>query len=111
MLYLSSAEYKNLRGPFKCIIVNDTCIQKRRVLVVKIDPVLNGFDYGIGLCEIKYLLLLAKYKDSDFSKLEKKIIDVVVIVPEDQDNPLNSLKPWSKMLSIGWAELYNRNRV
>ena len=55
MLYLSSTEYENLHGPFKCIVVNDTYIQKRRVLVVEINPMLSGLDYGIGLHGIKYL--------------------------------------------------------
>ena len=106
MLYLSSTEYENLHGPFKCIVVNDTYIQKRRVLVVEINPMLSGLDYGIGLHGIKYLLLLAKYKDSDFYNLGKEPIDVVVIIPENLDNPLDSLKPWNKMFNIGWAELY-----
>lgn len=109
MLYLASTEYENLHGPFKCIVINDTYIHKRRVLVVEIDPMLSGSDYGIGLHGIKYLLLLAKYKDSDFFNLGKEPIDVVVIIPENLDNPLDPLKPWNKMFNIGWAELYVRN--
>ena len=109
MLYLSSTEYENLHGSFKCIVVNDTYIQKRRVLVVEINPMLSCFDYGIGLQGIKYLLLLAKYKDSDFFNLGKEPIDVVVIIPENLDDPLDSLKPWNKMFNIGWAELYVRD--
>ena len=109
MLYLSSTEYENLQGSFKCIVVNDTYIQKRRVLVVEINPMLSCFDYGIGLQGIKYLLLLAKYKDSDFFNLGKEPIDVVVIIPENLDDPLDSLKPWNKMFNIGWAELYVRD--
>ena len=73
---------------------------------MEIDPILSGLDYGYGLKGIKYLLLLAKYKDSDFLKLTEFPIDVVVFIPENLDNPLNSLKPWSEMCSIGWAKLY-----
>ena len=58
MLYLSSTEYENLHGPFKCIVVNDTYIQKRRVLVVEINPMLSGLDYGIGLHGINIRILI-----------------------------------------------------
>lgn len=60
---------------------------------MEIDPILSGLDYGYGLRGIKYLLLLAKYKDSDFFKLIDFPIDVVVFIPENLGDPLNSLKP------------------
>lgn len=106
MLYISSTEYEKLKGPFNCIILNNVFINKRQVLLVEINPVLSGIDYGIGFSEIKYLFLLAKYKDSEIKKMNRFPIDVIVFIPEDLNNPFNNLKSWKNMNSIGWAELH-----
>jgi hypothetical protein len=77
--------------------------------VVKIEPPLAGIDYGRGFQAINYLLLIAKYKDAEIKNLNKFPINVVVFVPDNLEEPLKIERKWSKMESIGWAEL-NENQ-
>ncbi|MPN18217.1 hypothetical protein SDC9_165576 [bioreactor metagenome] len=84
-------------------------MNKRQVLVVKIEPPLAGIDYGRGFQAINYLLLIAKYKDAEIKNLNKFPINVVVFVPDNLEEPLKIERKWSKMESIGWAEL-NENQ-
>ena len=107
MLYLLSEEYENLRGPYECTISENVHVNNRQVLVVKINHSLSGIDYWIELKEIAFLLLLAKYSDSAIKKLDHFPIDVVVFIPENLDAPLEDLKSWDQMKSIGWATLTN----
>lgn len=109
MLYLTSAEYETLTGPIACEVVSNMYINKRQVLVVKIEPSLAGIDYGRGLQAINYLLLIAKYKDSEIKNLNKFPIDVIVFIPDNLEEPLKIERMWSKMESIGRAEL-NKNQ-
>lgn len=109
MLYLTSIEYERLTGPIACEIVSNMYINKRQALVVKIAPPLTGIDYGRGFRAINYLLLTAKYKDAEIKNLNKFPIDVVVFVPDNLEEPLKIERKWSKMESIGWAEL-NENQ-
>jgi len=105
MLYITSTEYERLSGPIACELVSNTHINKRQVLIVKIEPALAGIDFNIGLRAINYLLLIAKYKDSEIKNLNKFPIDVVVFIPDNFEDPLKIDRRWSKMKSIGWAEL------
>jgi|GEM_PF-1170209 len=107
MLYLTSNEYERLKGPYTCEPENNIYINKRQVLVVKIEPSLAGIEYNLGFKAITHLLLIAKYKDSDLKKMNKFPIDVVVFIPDNLEEPLNLNRRWSKMQSIGWAELHN----
>lgn len=104
-MYITSDEYERLKGPFECIILDNVFIYKRQALLVEVSPSLTGIDYGMGYSEIRYLFLLAKYKDSDIKDMKNFPIDVVVFIPEDFNSPFNNLKSWSKMHSIGWAIL------
>ncbi len=107
MLYLKSSEYERLKGPFACEQISNTYINKRQVLVVKIEPALAGIDYNQGFNAISHLLLIAKYKDKDLKKLSKFPIDVVVFIPDNLNEPLSMDRQWSEMQSIGWAELHD----
>lgn len=109
MLNLTSTEYERLTGPIACEIVSNMHVNKRQVLVVKIEPPLAGIDYGRGFRAINYLLLIAKYKDAEIKNLNKFPIDVVVFVPDNLEEPLKIERKWSEMESIGWAEL-NENQ-
>ena len=105
MLYLTSTEYESISGPIACELVNNTYVNKHQVLVVRIEPPLAGIDFNKGLQAINYLLLIAKYKDAEIKKLNRFPIDVVVFVPDNLEDPLRINRKWSKMESIGWAEL------
>lgn len=93
------------QGPFDCTVVENAKINGRRALLVRIEPVMSGFDYGRGLHEIKYLFLLGKYGDRRIKRLNKFPIDVVVVLPEDFEQPMNRLKRWSEMYCIAWGRL------
>lgn len=105
MLYLTSTEYERLSGPITCEPIDNIYINKRQVLVVKIEPSLAGIDFNKGLQAINYLLLIAKYKDAEIKNLNKFPIDVVVFVPDNPEAPLRIDRKWSEMQSIGWVEL------
>jgi hypothetical protein len=105
MLYLTSTEYERLTGPIACEIVSNMLVKKRQALIVKIEPPLAGIDYGRGLRAINYLVLIAKYNDAEIKNLNKFPIDVVVFLPDYIEEPLKIERKWSKMDSIGWAEL------
>lgn len=106
-LYLTSSEHERLKGPFECEVISNTYLNKRQVLLVSIDPWLSGIDYGFDLKAIKNLIILAKYKDNDIKLMKHFPIDVVIIVPDNPDNPLEINSKWSEMKIIGWAELYD----
>ncbi len=93
------------QGPFDCTVVENERINGRQALLVKIEPIMNAFDYGRGLHEIKYLFLLGKYGDRRIKHLDKFPIDVVVVLPEDFEQPTNRLKRWSEMYCIAWGRL------
>lgn len=105
MLFLTSNEYLNLTGPIFCEVINNTYVNSRQVLVVKINPPFSGIDYNLGLKAINYLLIIAKYKDSDIKTLSNFPIEVVVFIPDNLEEPLKIERKWSEMLSIGWADL------
>ena len=98
-------ECGNGQDPFNCTVVENKRINGRRALLVKIEPVMSAFDYGWGLHEIKYLFLLGKYGDRRIKRLNKFPIDVVVVLPEDFEQPMNRLKRWSEMYCIAWGRL------
>ena len=109
MLNLTSTEYERLTGPITCEILSNMYVNNRQVLVVKIEPPLTGIDYGRGFRAINYLHLISKYKDAEIKNLNKFPIDVIVFVPDNLEEPLKIDRKWSKMQSIGWAEL-NENQ-
>lgn len=106
MLYLTSTEYERLAGPIQCEIVSNSRINKRQVLVIKIDPPFSGIDFGRGLHAVNYLILTAKYKDSQIKQLSDFPIEVIVFIPDNLDQPLNINRKWSDMQSIAWATLF-----
>lgn len=105
MLYLISTEYERLTGPITCEIVTNMYVNRRHALVVKIDPPLAGIDYSRGFQAINYLILVAKCKDAEIKNLNKFPIDVIVFLPDNLEEPLRVERKWSKMNSIGWAEI------
>lgn len=105
-LCLYSDEYYHLlREPIKCIVRKKLFICRKLVLLVEISPTLLGTTIGVGLINVRYLLLRARYGNAYIRNLNKFPIDVLVYLPKNQDAPLENIKSWREMICVAWAVL------